>query len=71
MQHEGILVFIFLALVLLFPIAIFLRVYGVTFSGLRASGSPKKASTKSRQAAQPEQVSEKQAEQDQDTQTAK
>lgn len=66
-MHDGILIFIFLALVLLFPIAIFVRVYGVTYSGLRTSGSSKKTS-KSKQ--QPEQNAEKQAEQKQDSQQA-
>lgn len=63
MHHEGILVFIFLALVLLFPIAIFVRVYGVTYSGLRSSGHSSKPPVQQDDTENPQQVTEKQAEQ--------
>ena len=68
MHHEGILIFIFLALVLLFPIIIFLRVYGVTYSGLRSSGYSKKPAPQQRNATSSQQHTEKQAEQQQDSQ---
>ncbi len=63
MHHEGILIFIFLALVLLFPIIIFVRVYGMTYSGLRASGFSKKPANQPDETMETEQVSEKQPEQ--------
>ena len=70
MQHDGIFIFIFLALVLLFPIIIFLRVYGVTFAGLRSSGYSKKPAAQQHDTADSQQHSEKQAEQQQDSQPA-
>jgi hypothetical protein len=68
MHHEGILIFIFLALVLLFPIIIFIRVYGVTYSGLRASGHSKKPVAQPDDTAKSQQIPEKQAEQKQSAQ---
>ena len=70
MQHEGILIFIFLALVLLFPIIIFLRVYGMTYSGLRASGYSKKPLAQPDETTETEQISEKQPEQKPDSKEA-
>ena len=70
MHHEGILIFIFLALVLLFPIIIFVRVYGMTYSGLRASGYSKKPLAQPDETTETEQITEKQADQEQDPQKA-
>ena len=71
MHHEGILIFIFLALVLLFPIIIFLRVYGLTYSGLRTSGYSKKPAAQHEGAAKSQPNSEKQAEHSQPESEAK
>lgn len=68
MHHEGILIFIFLALVLLFPVIIFIRIYGITYSGLRSSGYSKKPSAQPDETTEAEQITGKQADQEQNPQ---
>ncbi|MBI1175352.1 MAG: hypothetical protein GC139_08830 [Sideroxydans sp.] len=45
MKHDGFLVLIFLALGLIIPAIVFMRVYSVAFSGLRSSTPSKDAGT--------------------------
>lgn len=54
MQHDGILVIIFLVLGLVIPAVVFMRVYSTAFSGLN-SKSPSPKSTMD-ETARPEQV---------------